>query len=419
MSGKYKVALYLAGTIIFLIGALTLFIQYQNKESQTILDMTTEQKLSDFDTLCSVLDESYPFWSEVQQADIDKNEVYNTYRANIANTKTDIEFFKEIRYFLKEFGGFGHLSVLDGYMYRLYIDTLSASSDILSEQEEQSVQSLVAVLTDPVSQNTYSALDQSHEGFRSTTGLKDAYKNQSLITDKGEPSQLTARFYNDAKVAYIKIDSFNLVNYQEDKTFLTEFYREAKDIPNLIIDLRENRGGSDLYWQDLIVKPNVKESVTSDRYYFFNVSGTNQDYILANRIHSEPVGTAPEPYLSQYNNLFSHYTVDRTSFERAANPYKGNVWVLVNDEVYSACENFVMFCKNTGFATLIGTTTGGDGGIADPMLVSLPNSGLIVRFSVFYGINADGSGNEANGTTPDILIPDGEDALEKCLELID
>lgn len=77
-----------------------------------------------------------------------------------------------------------------------------------------------------------------------------------------------------------------------------------------------------------------------------------------------------------------------------------------------------MFCKNTGFATLVGTTTNGDGGIADPLLFALPNSGLVVRFSVFYGLNEDGSGNEANGTEPDIVISENEDALEKCFELI-
>jgi len=32
-------------------------------------------------------------------------------------------------------------------------------------------------------------------------------------------------------------------------------------------------------------------------------------------------------------------------------------------------------------------------------------------------LNADGTGNEAMGTTPDILVSEDEDALEKCLSL--
>ena len=54
----------------------------------------------------------------------------------------------------------------------------------------------------------------------------------------------------------------------------------------------------------------------------------------------------------------------------------------------------------------------------DPMLLSLPNSGLIVRFSPLYGTNSDGEGNEACGTSPDILISEEEDAFEKCKSMI-
>lgn len=77
-----------------------------------------------------------------------------------------------------------------------------------------------------------------------------------------------------------------------------------------------------------------------------------------------------------------------------------------------------MFSKNTDFATLVGTNTGGDGGVADPILISLPNSGLIVRFSMLYGLNPDGTGNEKYGTTPDILIDEEQDAFDKTIEEI-
>ena len=210
-----------------------------------------------------------------------------------------------------------------------------------------------------------------------------------------------------------------MTNYQKNKKTLETFFTQIKDIPNLIIDLRGNSGGSDLYWQNLIVEPNAKENLTSERYFLFNQSEIVDDYISALGISTNKISELPEPLVSQYTNNFTHYTTDMETFEVAENPYNGTIWVLIDDTVYSSSENFVMFCKNTGFATLIGTPTNGDGGIADPILVSLPNSGLLIRFSVFYGLNKDGSGNEANGTKPDIVISDNEDALEKCLELID
>ncbi len=44
------------------------FLRYQNQRTQTILGLTTEQKLQDFDALCTLLDRNYPFWQEAEQA---------------------------------------------------------------------------------------------------------------------------------------------------------------------------------------------------------------------------------------------------------------------------------------------------------------------------------------------------------------
>lgn len=416
MGKKQKKLLIIACALAACICAIFLFLQYQSKKSQTILNLTTEQKQADFDALCEILDKSYPFWYEVEQAGIDKETVYRTYRADIAEADTDIAFFKHIGYFLKEFKGFGHLSVLDGYLYGIYMDALSESGHVLSIQEEQGIEPLREVLENPVSQNTYRQLDQSHSGFRSTIGLKEKYEDQNT-ENKTPPSEMKTSVL-DEQTAYIKMDSFELTNYQKDQETLEAFFAQIGNIPNLIIDLRDNSGGSDLYWQDLIVKPNAKEKLTSERFFLFNQSELIDSYISALGIDANEISTLPEPLQSQYSNRFTNYTTDTGVFEGAENPYRGTIWVLMDDAVYSASENFVMFCKNTGFATLIGTSSGGDGGIADPLLVSLPNSGLIVRFSVFYGLNGDGSGNEANGTKPDIGISENEDALEKCLGLI-
>lgn len=417
MVKKHKHLLLILGVITVCIYVCFLFLKYQSRKSQTIIELTTEQKLSDFDTLCEILDESYPFWNEVEHTGMDKETIYNSYRTDIANTATDIEFFKYIRYFLNEFGGLGHLSALDGYMYGIYMDTISESNNMLSIQEEQSIEPIREVLENSVSQNLYSQLDQSHEGFRSTIGLKEKYKNKD-IENETPLTDITTSIYNK-QAAYIKIGSFELTNYQKNKKILETFFTQIKDIPNLIIDLRGNSGGSDLYWQNLIVEPNAKENLTSERYFLFNQSQIVDDYISALGISTNKISELPEPLVSQYTNNFTQYTTDMETFEVAENPYNGTIWVLIDGTVYSSSENFVMFCKNTGFATLIGTPTNGDGGIADPILVSLPNSGLLIRFSVFYGLNEDGSCNEANGTKPDIVISDNEDALEKCLELID
>lgn len=419
MIKKRKGIFFVVFVLLILAVIMSIFLNFQNRKSQTILNLTAEDKRTDFNVLCNILDESYPFWEEVKQAGIDKESIYKEYAAKIEETETDIAYFKEINYFLKELKGFGHLSVLDGYGYRMYVDALTVSNQMLTEKEEKSIAPLVEVLTSTDSQKLYSLLDQSHEGFRSLVGLKEEYQNTGNANVVAEQSVISTEILKGGKVAYIKIPGFGLTNYQRDKSVLADFFAEISQVPNLIIDIRGNSGGSDLYWEDLIVAPNAARELVSERYYLFHANDATSAYVSANEITVKDMALAKDMILSEYADTFSGYTVDTAKFAPAENPYKGKIWVLVDDKVYSASENFAMFCKNTGFATLIGTATGGDGGIADPILLSLPKSGLIVRFSMFYGLNADGSGNELYGTAPDVAISESEDALETCLRLIE
>lgn len=393
-----------------------------HQKSQQILGLTTEQKIADFEYLCDALDKSYPFWSEVAASGINKKAVYAQYCENIEKSRTDIAFFKDIGYFLKEFGDYGHLSVLDGYMYRLYKNTLTAGDGLFNEHELQKVQPLIKTLTNTTSQNTYSLLDQSHTGFRSMVGLKDVYKNgEQEETPKVSEAKIDVQILGDGMTAYLKLPSFKLTNYRSDKAVLERFFDEIKELPNLIIDIRGNSGGSDLYWKQLLVSPNVTETIQSERYFFFSMNQITREYVNAIFSIDEIIDVSDlksTGILLPYSDKYSNCIIDRTVFRPSTQPYTGKIFVLVDEKVYSASENFVMFCKNSGYATLVGTATNGDGGVADPFLLALPNSGLLVRFSIFYGLNADGTGNEATGTTPDILLDSGEDALEKCLSFL-
>ena len=49
----------------------------------------------------------------------------------------------------------------------------------------------------------------------------------------------------------------------------------------------------------------------------------------------------------------------------------------------------------------------------------LPNSGILIQYTMMYGLNPDGSSSEEAGTTPDILSPAGESALATALRAIE
>ena len=117
----------------------------------------------------------------------------------------------------------------------------------------------------------------------------------------------------------------------------------------------------------------------------------------------------------------THFVESELRVEPAAEraSFHGRVWLLVGPMVYSASESFSVFCQSTGFATLVGRQTGGDGiGALDPILMRLPNSGILIQFTMMYGLNPDGSSSEEAGTAPDILSPAGEPALVTALRAI-
>jgi len=98
--------------------------------------------------------------------------------------------------------------------------------------------------------------------------------------------------------------------------------------------------------------------------------------------------------------------------------YAGHIWVLTGRKTYSASDEFSIFCKNTGFATLVGATTGGNGAGWAPLWFALPNSGLVISYEAYHAFNDDGTCNAIVGTKPDIEAKEGQTALEACLAAI-
>ncbi len=424
MVKKRKIILSSIMILIVLTSILLITFTRLNKYHETIIGLTDEEKIEDFEYLWDKLYSSYPFWNEVSESGIDKDAVYEEYKREIKKSNTDIEFMKEVQYFLKEFKGYGHLLALDGHMYNFYDNTFTLSKTELDDEEVNEMKPWYEALYNPISKHTYSLLDSSHKGFRSTKGLKEEYKEQKLNSgNKGQVNGENLEFdiIDDKNIAYIKVKTFRFDNIETDRLKLEKFFEKIREYPNLIIDITDNSGGSDKYWQELIVSPNLSEKKTSKRYYLIRQRDITTPFLEARFDENSifPISTLPEfDGLNKENlSLFSHYVIDEETIHpsKKSNGFNGKVWVLTSPKVYSSSENFVMFCKNTGFATLVGTPTGGDGGVADPILFPLPNSGLIIRFSMFYGLNNDGTGNEANGTIPDITIHNDESPLERTI----
>jgi C-terminal processing protease CtpA/Prc len=216
----------------------------------------------------------------------------------------------------------------------------------------------------------------------------------------------------EGRIAYLKIPSLSSSYVEKDREGLRAFFNEIKDYTTLIIDIRGNGGGSTNYWMQNILPPLTQVPLSTKNYLLFR----DADYLkpfIKHKTFLSYFGLKPLSQLSVAKDKSGYYFKDDQGIyldiEYRISPqkpvgFKGRILLLVDDYVYSSAEAFAVFAKATGWATLIGTRTGGDGIGFDPVPVALPNSGLIVRFPADMGLNPDGSVNEEVATQPDIYV---------------
>jgi hypothetical protein len=373
--------------------------------NENFIGLSDEQKADDYQYFCDTLNKVYPFWYEVEQNGIDKDALFSEYAERIAKAGTDERFYERLAGLTNAFDNLGHLSIFNGSLYTLHLEAF--------EENQKIAAPWLKVLENNNTNVFYNGL------IKYETNQNGDNDNEMTAST---PAVETKMIDND--IAYIKISSFLISSIELDKNVILDFYNKIHDVGNLIIDIRGNSGGSDDYWNNLIVLPNIKQSLVHKSYSLF-ISDDIVEPFLTNdftpdEIH--PIALLPdfanESY--DYEKRFTHYVEVNTKYSASANPYQGKIWILIDESVYSSSENFAIFCKDTGFATLVGQSTGGDGGMSsNPLLFSLPNSGIVGRFSFLYRINSDGSSNEMDGTIPDFIVSEDQDSLEYCIKMID
>lgn len=239
--------------------------------------------------------------------------------------------------------------------------------------------------------------------------------NRNLYTD----------VLGDGKVGYVRISSFLPV--EQDASALHRFFESIRDLPALIIDIRGNGGGKSTYWEQNVVARLATGPVECNFYLTWRSGEYVQPFIQAKisriplqelsksafveRAGPQLAGNIPSEILTaEYAEprVYRYVVTPRDSIN-----YQGRIFVLVDDLCFSAADGFAAVCKGSGFATVVGTWTRGDGVAFTPAVITLPNSGMVVRFPSFYGLNPDFSASEETHTSPDVMVePSLDDILE-------
>lgn len=221
------------------------------------------------------------------------------------------------------------------------------------------------------------------------------------------PENLGLRFLKDPEVAQIRIRGFGGNDYPQwmENTFKT--LRE-KGTKVLIIDLRGNGGGADMYGAMLV-------SYLTDRPFRYfdhiNVRTITPSFKAHSdwRVESEArlrEGTTPNPAGGFLVNVKGHPGVVKQPPGKY--PFLGKVFVLIDGGSFSTTADFCAVTHHLKRATFIGEETGGgyygnNSGVQ--AMLTLPNSKLRIRLPMFEYWNAvPGYDGKRRGTRPDHLV---------------
>lgn len=369
----------------------------------------------DYNYFWDTIKNNYPFYNAAKRFGIDLESIHKEGRDRINGTMTLAEFAELMNKTISKFDGAGHMTFI--YPSRVYTSYRNLYTGLYDKTQTSHTNYLANILNSVKTVNSYKYLDPDE----STITPDSSRKNNEPAPI---PNNFTANILEENNVAYVKINSFKINNVDFDLQKLQPFYKSVENYPNIIIDIRGNGGGSDSYWNKNIMQPLLGKSVMLESVLLFNNTEHIRKYIDADKLFelSVPLNNFRKlPNLNQEDKAkLTHACVIKSEIKKQdiQSNFKGKVWLLVDKHVYSSSESFTLACKSTGFATIVGTNTGGNGGGIDSMIFALPNTGLVWRNSIFYSINPDGSSNEEFGTSPDIRINKNEDALTVCLKKI-
>lgn len=359
---------------------------------------SSKEKLKDFEFLYNLLEENYPFFKVNEELhNVNWFENMDKYKRIIRNTKNDAEYFVALNNILKDLNDH-NTYILTGDLYRRnYKHYYPNRREIL--HYERSL---------------------ARYDFDGTIKLDP---NNNYIFHNGPVLQ--TKVLIEDELAYMKIEGMSYYHIEEDYPKIKGFLKEVEEYNKLIIDIRGNRGGFDRYWENIVEL--LIDDVHSAQYYSFfkQSSRTVNDVFRVPSIYTvrDLDGKVLEQLPPEIKTDFNYYK--NNSVQIAPNGdvnFKGKVYLLVDEEVYSSAEKFAAFAKDTGFATLVGDTTGGGMTFADIPMAYMPLSGFIVNYSRELVLNSDGSINMETKTIPHIVIDDptpNEDFYkDKCIQAV-
>jgi len=373
---------------------------------------TREGFLLDFDYMMSALEENYPHFGTIyRKTGVDLRKVATQVREMIADESFDIDsqIFYDIlaEHFFPYASHVGHLGIVSPNTYHDAMElaiSLSAQSGFNYR-----------VMTHPASVEFYGP----------------PIPREAIIpvySIMGYESNFLFETIEEGSIAYVKFVTMSSRDFDADITLMTEFYERIQGFEHLIVDIRGNPGGQDLF-NYLILSPNITETVSASMLGFYIDGELNQRFLQYFNFSLTPVDQVDVRQIPQMNEddmrqmdymvqLFLRADPNPDFLDLPPNGFDGQIWLLIDGSGFSAAEAAAYMSKQSGFATLVGEQSGGCIGGTEAIWVAMPNSGIIFSYDPVLITDEYGCSLNEFPTLPHHFNRQGMDALETALALI-
>lgn len=354
-------------------------------------EFTAKELLADYDELWEMLEKDYIYFPILEIRGVDIEALRESTRQQLIDRVTDFDSFCYLlndMFYRMEY--FAHLSIVTPEQLEVYREYYSESNG------------WQRIFQNPQTDAVYEYLKGKSENFPTETD----------VGAKSYP-EVKASYDAQRKAVTFVVSTFSNAVLDRDKDFIGDYIGSLGDakIEHIIFDISGNAGGNDLYWQNNIVAPFGGIYEWTNYLYLRDTELTRSCFF--SDFDPQPISGLTDHQLPDFvqelglthfiknNNRLAGIGDNAPIGDHAPAAKK---WVIIDNRVYSSADSFSAFCKATGWAVLVGQRTLGDGQGTSPIMISLPNTGLLVRFSALAAETPGGTLNAVTGTDPDVLV---------------
>ena len=368
------------------------------------LDLSQKEKDEDYEFFWGFIKEGFPFTEVLERNGVDLKKIKEEWYPKLKDIETKsqyLTFYGELCAEITQNKPVGHLHPID---YRYY---------------------------NKVYKTYYPCVNK--DGTENEL-IKDFYSAQpsgawvrTIWNDVQRIEGITTYIVEEGKIACLRIDSFSITDQEKRKKFLNDvkvFLEKTKDHKHLIIDITRNGGGDKYFWM-YITGLLLKDNAAFYRYGLYTENKYTKELLeyIFKIGNIEIINKDKIPNVKNANTAHKNGCKIRETIKKIDGITNSiderKIWLLVSSKSHSAADQFAGFCRQTGFATVVGENTAGAGmSVIGPLPIPLPKSGALILFDSTYALNTEGMSNTEFGTAPDIHVKDGQVPMQACMEAI-